>query len=93
MNTYSVGASHPTIWKFIDGIKQIQNLEELKREQYNAGEPKIQKKKYKDFTKRIHSLITNYNTNDNRNFLKGIAYVTKSVTKYLIVFFLNYYYH
>ncbi|KAF0760074.1 MULE domain-containing protein [Aphis craccivora] len=46
-NTYSLGASHPNIWKFIDGIKKVQNIEELKREQYNTGE-QPQKKKYKD---------------------------------------------
>jgi hypothetical protein len=44
---YSLGGNHPTIWKCIDGIKKIQNLEELKREQYNAGE-QPRKKKYKD---------------------------------------------
>jgi hypothetical protein len=34
----SLGGSHPTIWKLIDGIKKVQNLEELKREQLNVGE-------------------------------------------------------
>ncbi|KAL4121689.1 hypothetical protein QTP88_014152 [Uroleucon formosanum] len=40
---------------------------------YNAEE-QPQKKKYKDYNKRIHALVTNYNTNENKNLIKGIAY-------------------
>ncbi|XP_060835513.1 uncharacterized protein LOC132918342 [Rhopalosiphum padi] len=43
--TSVIGASHPNIWKFMDGIKKVQNIEELKREQYNAGEQPQKKKK------------------------------------------------
>ncbi|KAL4123135.1 hypothetical protein QTP88_015362 [Uroleucon formosanum] len=36
--TSVIGGSYPKIWKFIYGIKKIQNLEELKHDQYNAGQ-------------------------------------------------------
>ncbi|XP_016660429.1 uncharacterized protein LOC107883932 isoform X2 [Acyrthosiphon pisum] len=42
--TSVIGTSHPNIWKFIDGIKKVQNIEELKREQYNAGKQPQKKK-------------------------------------------------
>ncbi|KAF0706830.1 Uncharacterized protein FWK35_00025741 [Aphis craccivora] len=67
--TSVIGASHLNIWKFIDGIKKVQNIEELKREQYNTGE-QPQKKKYKDCNLRIHAIVTNYNTYENKNFIK-----------------------
>jgi hypothetical protein len=57
------------MWKCIDVIKKIRNLEELKREQYNVIEQPEIKKKYKNCGKRLHSLIINYNTNTNKNFV------------------------
>ena len=32
-----LGAYHPTIWKFIDGLKKEQNSNEMKIEQYISG--------------------------------------------------------
>lgn len=74
-------------------MKQILNLEELKREQYNAGKQSRKTIKKYTSTERIRSLITNYNTNDIENFEKGMK--IKIITEYLLfyLFFFNYYKH
>jgi len=35
----------------------------------------ITKKNYKNCAKRLNLLIKNYNTNDNNNFVKSVAYI------------------
>ena len=71
--TEILGSYHPTIWEFIEGLKKEQSLNELKLEQYVAGqEPPVAKKMYKNSAKRIKTVVE-----DNRNrpvleFLRGI---------------------
>lgn len=55
-------------------LKDQQHLEDIKQEQFIAGAKKHQKKKYKDCSEKIRNLTLSYNTNDNINYLKGIAY-------------------
>ncbi|XP_050053383.1 uncharacterized protein LOC126549053 [Aphis gossypii] len=47
-----LGAYHPTLWTFIDVLKDQQHLEDIKQEQFIAGAKKHQKKKYKDCSER-----------------------------------------
>ena len=70
-----LGASHPTIWKFIDGIKLEQSLNEMKIEQYLAGDdPPPPRKKYKDCSERILKKVQNYQNHDKISHLRGIAH-------------------
>ena len=70
-----MGASHPTIWKFIDGIKLEQSLNEMKIEQYLAGDdPPPPRKKYKDCSERILKKVQNYQNHDKISHLRGIAH-------------------
>ncbi|XP_025200019.1 uncharacterized protein LOC112597963 isoform X2 [Melanaphis sacchari] len=67
-----LGAYHPTLWTFIDVLKDQQHLEDIKQEQFIAGAKKYKKKKYKDCSKKIRNLTSSYNTNDNINYLKEL---------------------
>ena len=71
----SVGAFHPTIWKFIDALKSEHGLNETKIEQMRAGVlPTAQKKIYKDCNARIFRLVRDYRREQMDDFLTGIAY-------------------
>ncbi|CAI6375723.1 unnamed protein product [Macrosiphum euphorbiae] len=70
-----LGAYHPTLFTFIDVLKDQQHLEDIKLEQFIAGAKKHQKKiLYKNCSEKIRNLTLSYNINDNINYLKGIAY-------------------
>ena len=70
-----LGAYHPTIWKFIDGLKKEQSLNELKLEQFNAGQqPPPRKKKYRDVAERIKTLVSEYGKRSNVDYIRGIAH-------------------
>jgi len=57
-------------------LKDQQHLEDIKQEWFIAGAKKHKKKKniYKDCSEKIRNLTLSYNTNDNNNYLKDIAY-------------------
>lgn len=66
---------HPSIWKFIEGLRKEQSLNELKIEQYIAGEPlRKQKKIYRDTAKRIETIVSEYGERPDLDYLKGIAH-------------------
>lgn len=73
-----LGAHHPTIWKFINGLRDQQSLNELKIEHYIAGNlPKKGRKKYRDTAARIKIIVEDYHGREMSDFLQGIAHNLK----------------
>jgi hypothetical protein len=69
-----LGAYHPTIWKFINGLQQEQSFNELKLEQYSAGQqPPPGKKVYREVAKRIKTVVQDYTNRTRLDYLRGIA--------------------
>lgn len=70
-----LGMDHPTLWKFIDGIRKVQSGRDQNYEQFVRGEEPQQKRmKYQRADERIINIIRNA---ENRNFveyLRGIAH-------------------
>ena len=51
---------------FIDGLKKEQSLNELKLEQFTAGQPAAEgKKKYRDTSESIKSIVEEYGHRSN----------------------------
>lgn len=73
---HQIGARHPSIWKFIDGLKREQSLQELRIEQYVGGVSAAEgRKKYCDTAMRLKNIVSNYDTTDNvEEYLRSIAY-------------------
>ena len=70
-----LGAYHPTIWKFIDGLKKEQSMNEMKLEQFLAGwQPPPSKKKYRETAQRIKKIVSEYGNCSNVDYLRGIAH-------------------
>lgn len=70
-----IGAYHPSIWKFIEGLKKEQSLNELKIEQFVAGiQQQPGKKKYKEVAARIKVIVADYGNRSLLDFLRGIAH-------------------
>ena len=70
-----LSANHSTIWKFIDGLKKEQSLNDLRLEQFTAGQPAAEgKKKYKDTSERIKSIVEEYGKRSNMDYLRGVAH-------------------
>ncbi len=70
-----LGAAHPTIWKFIMGLKKEQSLNELKIEQYISGQNLLSGKRiYKDTAEKIKSHVLNYPNSDRMEYLRSIAH-------------------
>jgi hypothetical protein len=69
-----LGAHHPTIWKFINGLQKEQSLNELKVEQYIAGQrPPAGKRIYRDTAEKIKEIVEDYGQRPLFDYLKGIA--------------------
>ncbi|ESN98187.1 hypothetical protein HELRODRAFT_177435 [Helobdella robusta] len=70
-----IGASHPTVWKFISSLKDEQALNEGKIEQYVAGaNPPPSKKVYRDTAVRIKRIVQDYDNRDRMDYLRGLAH-------------------
>lgn len=72
------GVNHPTIWKFIDGIKKIQSGRDKLYEEFVRGEePSKKRKKYIKTDQRILKILTDFQDNENsrtlKEYLRGIA--------------------
>jgi len=71
-----LGAYHPNIWKFINGLKKEQSLNELKIEQFLSGQrPQPSKKKYKEVALRIKAIVDDYGNRPNLEYLRGLAHI------------------
>ena len=70
-----LGSYHPTIWIFIDGLKQQQSINELKIEQFFFFYAIPQGRKvYKDVAIRIKTIVSEYGNRPNIDYLRGIAH-------------------
>jgi MULE transposase domain len=55
-----LGAAHPTIYKFINGLKEQQTLVDLKINQFLSGVTQQQKKKYKTSAEQLKLVVQQY---------------------------------
>ena len=68
-----IGASHPTIWKFLEILKGEQARNEAIMEQYTPGAEPPRKKKYKDTALRIQTIVNDFENREILDYLRGIA--------------------
>jgi hypothetical protein len=70
-----LGASHPTIWRFIDSLKKEQSMNELKLEQFLSGQhPPRARKIYREVARRIKTIVEDYGNRTTLDFLRGIGH-------------------
>jgi len=73
-----LGADHPTIWRFINAIKEEQSVTEMKLNQLVAGTPApLSRRKYRDLDKRLLKVVETYDQVPVSEYLLGIAHNTK----------------
>lgn len=66
---------HPSIWRFIDGLKKIQKERDTFFEQMVAGNPPpVKRRKYRDADARILTLVNDFNNRPMNEFLRGVAH-------------------
>lgn len=71
----SISCSHPTIFKFIQAIKNEQALQEMKLTQICSGQELKEKKKYRDFDNRLRNVVRSYEYNNNNNTSNFVEYL------------------
>jgi len=65
---------HPSIWKFIDGLRRIQKGRVVTYEQYVRGERgPIKRREYILADQRLLTIVKDYNNRDIIEYLRGIA--------------------
>ena len=71
-----LGSSHPTIFKFIDGLKKQQGLTDLKREQLLAGSQQaVGRATYKISAAKLKKVVLEYGTHkDTNDYLRAVAH-------------------
>jgi len=70
-----IGIKHPTVWTFIDKLKDEQSVTELKMNQILAGTPSApRRKKYRDLEKRLLRVVADYGNRSVSDYLIGIAH-------------------
>jgi len=73
-----LGGPHPTIWRFIDAIKEEQSVTEMKINQLVAGIPsQPRRRKYRNLEKRLLNIVENYENQSVSEYLLGIAHNVK----------------
>ena len=56
-----VGAEHPSIWNFIKSLQRDQSINQVKSEQYVAGQPLPPgRRRYRDCAERISRIVGRY---------------------------------
>jgi hypothetical protein len=70
-----LGAHHPSIWKFIEGLQKEQSMNELTIEQYISGhQPPPVRRVYRDTAARIKAIVAEYVDRPLLDYLRGIAH-------------------
>lgn len=70
-----IGHSHPNIYKFIESIRNEQNLQEMRMAQISASQdPEPRRKKYVKLDQRLKKIDENYDRDDIFGYLRAIAH-------------------
>lgn len=69
-----LGMDHPTLWKFIDGLKKVQKGCDIRYEQYVRGDaPPHKRLKYIQCDQRIRTIVESYLERNKLEYLRGIS--------------------
>lgn len=69
------GVSHPTLWKFIDGLRRVQKTIDQCYEQFVRGdEPPHKRNKYLRADMRIKVIVEDFENREIMEYLKGVAH-------------------
>ena len=72
-----VGATHPTIWKFIDALRSQQNFTDLERVRFQAGQlPPPKRRRYRATQECLERVVNRYGEENFvlEEYLNGIAF-------------------
>ena len=70
-----VGADHPSLWKFIDKLKQEQSHTEFRLNQLAAGsQPTAKRVRYRDLEARLTRIINQFGEIPLTDYLTGVAF-------------------
>ena len=70
-----LGVTHPTLWKFIDGLKRCQKLRDVEIEQLIAGRrPPAKKTMYALRDARIERIVRDYANRAILDYLRGLSH-------------------
>lgn len=70
-----LGMLHPTIWKFIDGLRKVQKSRDIYYESLVAGRsPPRKLKKYRDADERILKIVEDFYNRNIIDYLRGLAH-------------------
>jgi hypothetical protein len=70
-----LASHHPTIWKFVDGLKKEQSLNQMKIEQFIAGhQPAARRKRYREAAMRLQTIALDFTNRSRMDYLRGIAH-------------------
>ena len=61
---------HPAIWKFIEALRKLQNINKNKIEALCAQGPPAKRRKYKDLDARLKTIVEDFANRDVLDFLK-----------------------
>lgn len=70
-----IGANHPSIWKFIEGLQKQQSINEMKIIQYLSGRNEDEgRRTYRDVAKRILNIVNDYPNLAILDYLNNLAH-------------------
>ena len=65
---------HPTIWKFVEALTKLQNINKNKIEALCAQGSPAKRRKYKDLDARLKIIVEDFANRDILDFFRGIAH-------------------
>jgi hypothetical protein len=70
-----MSVDHPSLWRFINSIRQIQSSRDADYERCIAGyEPDKKRRKYRDADNRIKHVVNGFTIDNVVVFLRGVAH-------------------
>jgi hypothetical protein len=69
------GVDHPTLWKFIDGIRVVQkSIDQIYRQFVRGDQGSKKRNKYQQADARILTIVEDHENREFMEYLRGIAY-------------------
>ena len=73
----SVTATHPSIWKLVNGLKQEDSLASFKVSQFRGGVVPEQRRCYRDLAKGLKKICEEYDSTNKLAYLRNLAHKIK----------------